>query len=590
MTLDLKKHKDDLLFLPLGGANEIGMNLNLYHLNGKWLMVDLGVGFASNVPGVDMLTPNINFIKNNKKNLLGIVLTHIHEDHLGAVQYLWEDLQVPIYASPLASNFLLAKLSEFKLDRKVEIHIIKPNENLNIGPFSIEFIGLTHSVPEMKALIINNSVGKILHTGDWKFDPDPVVGEVSDKARIAELGNNNDILAVICDSTNALSEGHSRSEGELYDSIKSLIVGRKGLVGVTTFASNIARIYTIAKIAKEVGRKVVLLGYALHRICEVGKKSGYFDQDFDFISDRQMKSFKKDEILVLCTGCQGEAMASARKIATDNHPSVRFHKGDLMIFSSKIIPGNEKKIFELFDLMAKKQIDVITEKDHFVHVSGHPSQQELAELYRLAKPKIAIPVHGEFLHTKAHCEIALANGVEKVLQTENGLVIRITKDGCEKIGFVESGYLAVDGKQLVDLNSDILRERRKIAETGIIIIALTINEKLRINGDIAIRSVGCYDFKKEEDVLIDLQKEIRKIVNEKLKILEKTLGTEEEQGSIFNLSFLKKKNPKKAKKLNSGKINEEIAKTIRGRVIKIIEQLKGKRPAVEVFINFTNNY
>ncbi len=458
MDLNLKKYREDLLFLPLGGANEIGMNVNLYHLDGKWLMV------AYNVPGVDMMTADISFIKAHRKDLLGIILTHIHEDHLGAVQYLWEELQVPVYATTLGANFLRSKLSEYKLDKAVPISIIDGSKDLDLHPFKIEFIGLTHSVPEMKALLIKTRKGNVLHTGDWKFDPDPVVGDASEKEKIRAYGDQGLIDAVICDSTNAISEGHSRSEGDLYSSLKALIAGRKGLVGVTTFASNIARIHTIAKIAKEVGRKVVLAGWSLHRIHEVAKKSGYFKEDFEFISDREIKFYSKDEILVLSTGCQGEPLAATRKIATDNHPTIRFTRGDLMIFSSKIIPGNEKKIFELFDELAKKQIDVMTEKDHFVHVSGHPSQDELREMYALARPKIAIPVHGEFLHTKTHCEIAQECGVPKIIQIENGLAIKIDKNNpqnTERAGFVKAGYFGVDGKQLLDLQGEVLRERKK---------------------------------------------------------------------------------------------------------------------------------
>jgi len=266
MDLNLKKHREDLIFLPLGGANEIGMNLNLYHLDGKWLMVDCGVGFAYDIPGVSMMTPDITFIKQHRDNLIGIILTHIHEDHMGAVQHLWRELEVPIYATNFGANFLRSKLEEYKLDKTVPIRIIDGSKPLNLHPFEIEFIGLTHSVPEMKALMIKTRKGNVLHTGDWKFDPNPVVGEVSEIEKIKEYGDKGEILAMICDSTNAINEGHSRSEGELHESLKSLIVGRDSYVGVTTFASNIARIHTIASIAKEVGRKIVLAGYSLHRL------------------------------------------------------------------------------------------------------------------------------------------------------------------------------------------------------------------------------------------------------------------------------------------------------------------------------------
>jgi ribonuclease J len=578
MNLNLKKHKDDLLFLPLGGANEIGMNVNLYHLDGKWIMIDCGVGFAYNIPGVDMMTADISFIKTHKKDLLGIIITHIHEDHIGAVQHLWRDLEVPVYASTLAGNFLRSKLAEFDLDKRVKINHIDSSKDLNIGPFQIEFVGLTHSVPEMKALVIKTRHGNVLHTGDWKFDPDPVVGEVSDKARIKEYGDRGEILAVVCDSTNALSDGHSRSEGELYASLKELIAGRKGLVGVTTFASNIARVHTIARIAKEVGRKIVLSGFSLNRLYEVAKKSGYFTEDFDFISDREIKNYGKNEILVICTGCQGEERASARKIATKTHPTIHFTKGDLMIFSSKIIPGNEKKIFELFDELAKSQIDVMTEKDHFVHVSGHPNQSELREMYDLAKPKIAIPVHGEFIHTKIHAELALSCGVPKAVKVENGSVIKIVGGDkfseSDKIGFVPTGYFGVDGKQLIDLKGDIIRERKKLQFAGIINVSLVLNESFQLLSDPILISVGCYDLKGDKIAQSMIQKEIEVIVRGKAK----ELGL----GKGFSLGFLKKK---KGKKIKEGKILESLEKSIRSKLLKIFEDLTGKRPSLEVAIH-----
>lgn len=581
MNLNLKKHYSDLIFLPLGGANEIGMNLNLYHLDGKWLMVDCGVGFASDVPGIDMMTPDISFIKANKKNLLGIIVTHIHEDHLGAIQHLWRELEVPVYASNLAANFLRAKLEEYKLDKQVPIRLIDSSKDLQIGPFSVEFLGLTHSVPEMKALIIKTPKGNILHTGDWKFDPDPVIGEVSEKEKIREYGDQGKFLAVICDSTNAISEGHSRSEGDLYKSLKYLIEGRKGLVGVTTFASNLARIYTIARIAKDVGRKVVLAGFSLHRIYEVAKKSGYDFAGFEFISDREMKYHNKNELLIICTGCQGEPMAAAKKIATDHHPSIKFTVGDLMIFSSKIIPGNEKKIFALFDALAKKQIDVMTEKDHFVHVSGHPSQDELKEMYALARPKIAIPVHGEFLHTKTHAELARDCGVPKTIQIENGLAVKLQEENFASesviVGFVKHGYLGVDGKQLLDFNSEVLRERRKLQNSGIVTISLVLNETLELVVKPRIQCIGSYDLKSDRDAENFLHQEIQFFLKNKAKEYGVTKASK-------GLSFFKNKKKKSKNNINTA----ELEKSLRSKMQKIFEDLMGKRPALEITIHLVN--
>lgn len=581
MDLNLKKHKEDLIFLPLGGANEIGMNLNLYHLDGKWLMVDCGVGFAYDIPGIDMMTPDISFIKQNRHNLLGIILTHIHEDHMGAVQYLWEELEVPVYATTFGAEFLKTKLKEYKLDKRVPIHIIDDSRELDLYPFKIEFIGLTHSVPEMKALMIRTHKGNVLHTGDWKFDPNPVVGGVSEKEKIAEYGRRGEVDVMICDSTNVLSKGHSRSEGELHDALKSLIVGRQGLVGFTTFASNIARVSTLMQIAKEVGRKVVLAGFSLHRLNEVGKKSGYFEEDSNIISDKEMKYYKKSEIMVIATGCQGEPLAAMKKIATDNHPTIRFTVGDLIIFSSKIIPGNEKKIFELFDDLAKKRIDVMTEKDHFVHVSGHPYQDELREMYDLAKPKLAIPVHGEFIHTKHHCELALECGVKKAIQVENGLAVKIDREDIldsQTIGFVKSGYLGVDGHQLVDLNSEVVRERRKLKIGGIVTISFAVNDALDLLSKIKISCVGSYDLRRDQASEDMIKKEIQIFLKHKAKELDLHSG--------FGLRFLKKK--KKKKKISESKVIGEVEKSLRTKMLKIFEDLMGKRPALEIVIHVVN--
>lgn len=578
MDLNLKKHKEDLIFLPLGGSNEIGMNLNLYHLDGKWLMVDCGVGFAYNIPGVDVMTPDITFIRQNRHNLLGIILTHIHEDHMGAIQYLWDELEVPVYASPFGANFLRTKLQEYKLDKRVPIRIIDSTKELDLHPFKIEFIGLTHSVPEMKALIIKTPKGNILHTGDWKFDPDPVVGEVSEKEKIAKWGESGEILAMVCDSTNVLSPGHSRSEGELFESLLPLVEGRKGLVGITTFASNIARIHTLCRVAKAAGRKVVLAGFSLHRLHEVGKKSGFFTENFDIISDKEIKFFKKSEILIIATGCQGEPLAAVKKIANDAHPTIRFTKGDLMIFSSKIIPGNEKKIFALFDDLAKKEIDVMTEKDHFVHVSGHPSQDELREMYALAKPKLAIPVHGEFIHIKAHCELALECGVPKALRVENGMAILLDNKNVmnsQEIGFVRSGYLGVDGNQLIAFDSEIIRERKKLQDSGVISISFAVNDSLTVLSKIKIISIGSYDLRRDSQSEDLIKKEIQIFLKHKAKELGIADG--------FGLQFLKKK--MKKKKLHETKILSEIEKSLRAKLMKIFEDLTGKRPALEIAIH-----
>jgi len=572
MNINLKKHKSDLLFTALGGAGEIGMNVNLYHLNGKWLMVDLGLGFADDVPGVDMLAPDISFIKDHKKNLVGLILTHIHEDHLGAVQYLWEELEMPIYTSNLTAKFLRSKLAEYAFANHVKIITVDPANELKLDPFTIEFIGLTHSVPEMHALLIKTPHGNILHSGDWKFDPDPVVGNISEKEKIQQYGDKGEILALVCDSTNAMSPGRSRSEGELFMSLRSIIAECEQMVGVTTFASNIARIHTIAKVAESVGRKVVLAGYSLRRLVEVGIKSGYFADVPNFISDQEIKFYKRYEILVLSTGCQGEPLAATMKIAKNIHPTIKFIQGDTMIFSSKIIPGNEKSIYAIFNEFAKRKIEVVTEKDHFVHVSGHPNQDELKEMYELAKPKIAIPVHGEFVHLKEHAKLATAAGTSQVITVGNGTVVKLSHDKSEIIGHVPTGYFGVDGTQLLPLEGEVIKTRRKLQDGGIVFIGLVID-----NGEVAgspyINAPGCYDFKSDPESLEMLKREIIKIVKSSVKNLGLTPGF---KSKIFG--------KKKKKKSGDEKAITYLEKQIRNIIGKNLSDLTGKKPYMEVMI------
>ncbi len=573
MNINLKEHKENLLFTPLGGASEIGMNVNLYHLDGKWLMIDLGLGFASQVPGVDMLAPDISFIKAHKKNLVGLVITHIHEDHLGAVQHLWQELEMPIYTSRLTANFLRSKLEEYPFARDVKIIEIDPKKELELAPFTLEFIGLTHSVPEMNAIMIKTRHGNVFHSGDWKFDPDPVVGKVSEKEKIKEYGDKGEIMALICDSTNAMSPGRSRSEGELYESLKELVAKAKQRVAVTTFASNLARIQTISQVAKDCGRKVVLAGFSIRRLMDVGKKSGYFNDLPEFISDKEVNLYKPNEVLIISTGCQGEPLASTMKIATDNHRFIKFGKGDTVIFSSKIIPGNEKSIFNLFNLFARKQVEVITEKDHFVHVSGHPNQGELEEMYELARPQIAIPVHGEFVHIKRHCEIARNSGVKKVVEISNGLVIKLDKNGAEDVGFVPSGYFGVDGLQLIPIDGDIIRSRRKISVAGVVTASIIINSQGELLSHPEILSVGAYDFDKDKLAFEMLEREVVKATSSAAK----SLGINKKKGIIFG----KKKN---SKSFPESKIKNAMEQSIRTMTNRFFKDIFGKRPVLQIIV------
>jgi len=369
-----KFNKDHLIFLPLGGSNEIGMNVNLYHYKGKWLMIDLGAGFADDsYPGIQMLAPDLTFLFENKENFLGIVLTHAHEDHIGSVTYLWDKLRCPIYATPFTAGMARSKLSERNLLKEAEINEVQPGSSFAIGPFSLQMIQITHSIPEMNAVVLRTDYGNILHTGDWKFDPDPVIEPLSNESALKSLGDEG-VLAMVCDSTNVFNDRHSGSEGELKDSISKIVSGCSELVIVTTFASNVARIKTIARAAKENGRRVVLAGWSLRRITGIARETGYMDDIDDFLEEIEIRKHPRKKLLVICTGCQGEPNAAMNRIAQGNHPNIKLTAKDTVIFSSKIIPGNEKKLFKLFNTFVRLGCEVLTEKDHFVHVSGHPSR------------------------------------------------------------------------------------------------------------------------------------------------------------------------------------------------------------------------
>lgn len=576
MQLNLKKHKEDLLFVALGGASEIGMNVNLYHLDGKWLMVDCGLGFADNVPGVDMLAADISFIKAHKKNLIGLIITHIHEDHLGAVQHLWQELEMPIFASDFAARFLRAKLEEYPFGNRVKIITIDEEMDLHLNPFTIEFIGLTHSVPEMNALMIKTRHGNILHSGDWKFDPNPIIGKVSEKEKIKAYGDKGEILALVCDSTNALSPGHSRSEGELFESLKEIVQDCKQMVGITTFASNIARIHTVVKVAESCGRKVVLSGFSLRRLSEIAVKTGYFKDLPSFIPDKEIKFFKPSEVLVLSTGCQGEPLASTMKIAKNVHPTIKFKAGDTIIFSSKIIPGNEKSIFNLFNLFAKNHVNVITEKDHFVHVSGHPNQDELHEMYELAKPKVAIPVHGEFVHLQQHSLIAKKWGVENVIKVENGTVVKLSVDHSEIVGHVPTGYFGVDGKQLIPIDGDVIKTRYKLQYAGIVVIGVAVDSKSgNIIGDIDIRTHGSYDFKHDRTSLEGMKQDVLRAIKNSSKELTKHKSSFKDK--IFGKN-------KKHHTADYSRAVEAISKSVKTIVGKNFNDLMGKKPMIDVIV------
>lgn len=513
MIPNLHKYKDNLLFVPLGGSGEIGMNVNLYHLDGKWIMIDLGAGFADQdqLPGIDMIAPNLEFVFGLKENFLGLVLTHAHEDHLGAVTYFWERLKCPIYTTPFTAAVLRAKLAEFPYAKQVRIHELPMGAQFNIGPFGFDMISLTHSIPEMQAIAVKTRHGTVMHTGDWKFDHDPLVGPVSDYEKLKKYGDDG-ILAMVCDSTNVLSPGHSGSESDLRGSLTDIIGQCKKLVAVTTFASNIARVETIARAAAANGRKVVMMGRSLWRITQAGRETGYLNDIAEFLTDQEARKYPREKLLLLCTGCQGEPMAATNKLANDSFPTLRLNPGDSVIFSSKIIPGNEKRIYRLFNQFIKRGVNILTEKDHFVHVSGHPSRQELQKMYELVRPEIAVPVHGEAVHIHEHCKWSLEWGAKKAIEVTNGDVVSLAPGNAEKVAVAPFGFFAVDGNFLLAPDCAALKLRRRMIKDGIIFATVILNAKGNLMTAPRIFAPGILDPQEDKEILREISDEVAGVV------------------------------------------------------------------------------
>lgn len=469
----------ELVFLALGGAGEIGMNLNLYGLGpaGKetWVMIDLGITFGGGqVPGVDVILPDPGFIVEHRDRLAGLVLTHAHEDHLGAVPYLWQRLQCPVYATPFTISILKRKLAETDFADQVEIIEVPLGGRFTVGPFDMELITLTHSIPEPNAIAIRTPVGTVLHTGDWKFDPDPVVGDAADVETLKRLGDEG-VLALVCDSTNVFTPGESGSEAELLKSLSELIADAEGRVAVACFASNVARLETIAKAARANGRDVVLAGRSLVRINDAARENGYLADVPAFLEEEDAGHLPEDKAVIVCTGSQGEPRAALSRIANDDHPNVTLGEGDLVIFSSRIIPGNEASIGRLHNQLVRRGIRVVSTTDHFVHVSGHPARDELTRMYQLSRPKLAVPVHGELRHLREHARLALECQVPMAIAAENGAMIRLGPGKPQITGTVPVGRLAADGNRLVPMDGELIRSRTRTVYNGAAVVTLVLN-------------------------------------------------------------------------------------------------------------------
>jgi ribonuclease J len=503
-----------LFFVPLGGAGEIGMNLNVYGYAGDWLIIDCGVTFGDDSqPGLEVVMPDPGFIVEHRDRLLGIVATHAHEDHIGAIPYLWTQLRCPVWTTSFTASLLRAKLAEAGLADRVKINVVPMSGRFSIGPFDLELITLTHSIPEPNAVALRTPIGTILHTGDWKFDPDPLIGPTADVTALRKLGEEG-VLALIGDSTNALRPGSSGSEADLRRSLTDLIGRYDARVAVACFASNVARLETIARAATVHGRDVALVGRSLWRIEKAARENGYLADLPRFLTEDEAGYIPRDRILLICTGSQGEPRSALARIARDDHPHVVLETGDVVIFSSRIIPGNERAINRLQNALVRLGVEIVTEEDHFVHVSGHPARDELVRMYQMVRPKIAVPVHGEARHLIAHAELASECQVQQPLVIQNGDVVRLTGTGAAVVDEVPVGRLASDGKGLLPLEGTALRDRRRVTFNGTAVATLVLDRQSCFVATPAISLIGVVEPGVAEQAMPGLRDGIERALDE----------------------------------------------------------------------------
>lgn len=492
---------DKFVFVPLGGATGIGMNFFLYGFQGKYLLVDCGVGFPGDgLPGVDVLLPDASFLADKKKDIVGLVVTHGHEDHIGAVGYLWRELQCPIYATPFTAELIESKLNEVGLLGRADITVVEQGSQIDLKPFEVEFINMSHSIPEANALAIKTSVGTVVHTGDWKPDSDPILQQEMDRTRLKELGKEG-VLALVCDSTNVFGEKSDETELDVQNSLVDLIAQYKGKqVAVACFASNVSRVQSIYKAGVANGREVCLMGKSLWRIDAAARATGYFEDIPDFLSEQEALTRPVGSVLYICTGSQGEPYSALSSLSamTPQKNSVYFGPDDVVIFSSRIIPGNEKAIELLQKRFKAKGVEIVTNRDALVHVSGHYVGDELKEMYRLTKPKIALPVHGEARELNEHAELAQQWGVEHTFALEDGEVLTL-EDKPQILGLVHAGILAVDGKKILPLGAEVIRKRRKMIEDGTLVITAVLDKAGHVLGDLQLSSFGLLEAGGEDE-------------------------------------------------------------------------------------------
>ena len=496
--------EDELIFVPLGGSGEIGMNVNLYHYKSDWLMIDLGISFGDEaIPGVDVILPDIRFAEEHKSNIKAIILTHAHEDHFGAIPYLWDKLRVPIYGTAFTLSLLRRKLSDTNMLDDIPLNEIKYNTNYSFGAFTVEFVALAHSIPDPAAIILKTDKGNILHTGDWKIDETPMLGNKTDIDRLQQIGDEG-VLALIGDSTNAMVLGRTPSEAVAREGITKVIQNANYTVAITCFASNVARIASIVAAAVANNRHVCVVGRALHRAISAARDTGYLNDLPDFIPEEDVGLMPRKNVVIICTGSQGETRAALSKIANGTHEKIKLQSEDIVIFSSRQIPGNENAIAKVQNLFLRQQINIVTDEDAPVHVSGHPARDELLDLYNTVRPKIAIPVHGTARHLEAHSKLAQSCQVPQILIPENGNVISFKDNQAKVIGKIEVSQFTHESGNVVDLQSEMLRSRRQMLWNGSVSVSVLLDQMGTLMQAPTVTQDGVCINEEEGDYLADI--------------------------------------------------------------------------------------
>jgi ribonuclease J len=550
-------HDEELVFLPLGGVGEIGMNLGLYGYgrpgHRQWIMVDCGVTFPGpELPGVDLVLPDIAFLAEQRRNLKAIIITHAHEDHYGALNDLWPGLNVPVYASPFTAGMLEAKRAFEKSRSEIPITIFKQGDRINVGPFSVEAVGVNHSIPEPMALVIRTQLGTVVHTGDWKIDLEPSLGPLTDESRFRQIGEEG-VLALVCDSTNALREGVSPSEQQVSESLAKIIADAEGRVGITTFSSNVGRIRSVAEGAEAAGREVLLLGSSMKRVVDVARDVGLMEGVKPFLAEDEFGYVPRDKVVVILTGSQGEPRAALAKIARDEMRNVAFSAGDTIVFSSRTIPGNEKAINDIKNGLIEQGIHIVTDSEALVHVSGHPRRTELQQMYQWVKPQILVPVHGEAAHLTAHAELGLQSGIPSVPRLRNGEMLRLAPGPAEVIDEAPHGRIYKDGTLIGDFEEMGIGERRKLSFAGHVSVSVVLDSRYDFLGDPDVVPIGLPEYDDEGEAMEDT-------------LYDAVLGAVE---SI-----------PRAKRKDLAMLQEAVRRAVRSTT----NQVWGKKPVVTVFI------